>query len=143
MASFIPPTNLTAAGTAQVAVATPAPGGGTSGNEPFTIFTPGSPSTTAIAGSALSLPLMSSDQRYAVFVLASTDGTNDEVAGTTQNIFVTDTCTGAPSGCTISTTLVSAGMGGAAANGDSISPSISADGRVCDVCLFGVELGGE
>ncbi len=129
MASFIPPTNLTAAGTAQVAVATPAPGGGISGNEPFTIFSPGSPSPTAIAGSALSLPLMSSDQRYAVFVMASTDGNNDEVPGSTQNIFVTDTCTGAPSGCTISTTLVSTGMGGAAANGDSIAPSISADGR--------------
>ena len=74
------------------------------------------------------MPLMSSDQRYAVFVLASTDGVT-EVPGSTQNIFVTDTCLGVASGCTPSTTLVSTGIGGASANGDSIFPSISADGR--------------
>jgi hypothetical protein len=75
---------------------------------------------------------MSSDQRYAVYVLASTDGVS-EVPGSTQNIFVSDTCLGVPSGCTPSTTLVSVGMNGTPANGDSISPSISAgasaDGR--------------
>jgi len=132
MASVIPAANLTAIGTDQVSAATPTPGGGTSGNEPFTVFSPGSPGSSVIAGGALSLPLMSSDQRYAVFVLASTDGAT-EVPGSTQNIFVSDTCTGAPSGCVPSTTLVSAGMGGAAANGDSIFPAISgsasADGR--------------
>ncbi len=132
LTSVIPAANITAAGMNQVAVATPAPGGGTSGNETFTVYTPGSPTTTGIAGSALSLPLMSSDQRYVVFVMASTDGIN-EILGSTENIFVSDTCTGAPAGCTPSRTLVSAGIGGAAANGDSISPSISgnisADGR--------------
>jgi trimeric autotransporter adhesin len=75
---------------------------------------------------------MSSDQRYAVYVLASTDGAT-EVPGSTQNIFVSDTCLGVASGCTPSTTLVSTGMSGTLANGDSISPSItagaSADGR--------------
>jgi hypothetical protein len=71
---------------------------------------------------------MSPDQRYAVYVLASTDGVT-ETPGTTQNIFVSDTCTGVPSGCTPSTTLVSAGLGSAAANGDSTSPAISANGR--------------
>ena len=128
IATFIPAANLTAVGTDQVSVATPAPGGGTSGNEPFTVFTPGNPSPTAVAGGLLSLPLMSSDQRYAVFVLASIDGVT-EVPGSTQNIFVTDTCLGVASGCTPSTTLVSTGIGGASANGDSIFPSISADGR--------------
>jgi len=132
MASVIPAANLTAIGTDQVSAATPTPGGGTSGNEPFTVFSPGSPGSSVIAGGALSLPLMSSDQRYAVFVLASTDGAT-EVPGSTQNIFVSDTCTGAPSGCVRSTTLVSTGVGGAPANGDSVSPSISAgasaDGR--------------
>ncbi|HYL61667.1 MAG TPA: hypothetical protein VE077_03520 [Candidatus Methylomirabilis sp.] len=127
LASFIPAANLTAVGTDQVSVATPAPGGGTSGNEVFTIHI-GSPSTSVITGAALSLPLMSSDQRYAVSVLASTDGTN-ETAGSTQNIFVHDTCFGVASGCTPSITLVSAASGGGFANGDSISPSISADGR--------------
>jgi Tol biopolymer transport system component len=70
---------------------------------------------------------MSSGQRYAVFVLASTDGST-EVPGSTQNIFVKDTCTGVSS-CAPSTTLVSAGMSSTPANGDSIAPAISADGR--------------
>jgi trimeric autotransporter adhesin len=131
MTSVIPAANITTIGTDQVAVTTPAPGGGTSGNEPFIVHT-GLTSSTVLSGGALSLPLMSSDGRYAVYVLASTDGVT-EIAGSTQNIFVKDTCTGAPSGCSQSTTLVSAGMSGAAANGDSILPAISggisADGR--------------
>jgi Tol biopolymer transport system component len=71
---------------------------------------------------------MSADHRYAVYVLASTDGVK-EVPGTTQNIFVADTCTGAPSGCIPSHTLVSVGLSSNPADGDSISPSISSDGR--------------
>ena len=139
MAAVIPASDLTTVGTDQVTVSTPALplsectpsstvncGGGTSNSEPFTVFTPGSPQTNNISGGLLSLPLMSEDQRYGVFVLASTDGTT-EAPGTTQNIFATDTCLGAPSGCTQSTTLVSAGFSGAAANGDSIAPSISGD----------------
>jgi len=76
----------------------------------------------------LSLPLLSSDHRYAVQVLASTDGVT-EIPGTIQNIFVRDTCLGAPSGCTPSNTLVSIGLSSNPADGDSFSPSISADGR--------------
>ena len=76
----------------------------------------------------LSLHLVSSDHRYAVHVLASTDGAT-EIPGTTQNIFVRDTCTGAPSGCVPSEKLVSIGVGGNLADGGSFSPSISADGR--------------
>jgi hypothetical protein len=132
MTSVIPAANLTAAGTDQITVFTPAPGGGTSSGETFTVYTPGSPGNNKISGAALSLPLMSSDQRYAVYVLASTDGST-EVPGSTQNIFVDDTCTGVASGCTPSTTLVSAGLSNAAANGDSTFPAISggasADGR--------------
>jgi trimeric autotransporter adhesin len=132
MTSIIPAANLTAVGTDQVNVVTPTPGGGASINAPFAVFMPGSPSGAVVSGGALSLPLMSSDQRYAVYVLASTDGAT-EVPGSTQNIFVSDTCLGVASGCTPSTTLVSTGMSGTLANGDSISPSISAgasaDGR--------------
>lgn len=132
MTSVIPAANLTAAGTDQITVATPTPGGGTSAGETFTVYTPGTPGNNKISGAALSLPLMSSDQRYAVYVLASVDGST-EIPGSTQNIFVEDTCTGVASGCTASTTLVSAGLSNAAANGDSIFPSISggasADGR--------------
>ncbi|HEV7966378.1 MAG TPA: hypothetical protein VGP19_02340 [Candidatus Acidoferrales bacterium] len=132
LASVVPAPDITAAGMNQVAVMTPTPGGGTTSTETFTVYTPGSPSAAGIAGGALSLPLMSADQRYAVYVLASTDGST-EVPGSTQNIFVSDTCTGAPSGCTPKTTPVSVGINGAASNGDSIAPAISggasADGR--------------
>jgi hypothetical protein len=76
----------------------------------------------------LALPLMSSDHRYAVHVLASADGVS-EIPGTAQNIFVHDACAGAPSGCAPSDTLVSVGLSGNPADGDNTSPSISADGR--------------
>jgi hypothetical protein len=116
--------------------------GGTSNSETFTVFTPVPGAVRAAAmiqqadlanGGArpaplLSLHLMSSDHRYAVHVLASTDGVT-EISGATQNIFVRDTCAGAPSGCVTSEKLVSIGVGGNLADGGSYSPSISADGR--------------
>jgi hypothetical protein len=61
-------------------------------------------------------------------VLASTDGVT-QIPGTAQNVFVRDTCAGAPSGCTPSDALVSIGVSSNPADSDSISPSISADGR--------------
>jgi hypothetical protein len=140
------------AGTEQVTVNTPPPSGctvgpgitcgGTSNSETFTVFTPVAGAVRSAAmtqevssgggGSKavplLSLHLVSSDHRYAVHVLASTDGVT-EIPGTTQNIFVRDTCAGAPSGCVPSEKLVSIGVGGNLADGGSFSPSISADGR--------------
>jgi Tol biopolymer transport system component len=71
---------------------------------------------------------MSADKRYAVLVLASADGAT-EVPGTPKNIFVRDTCTGATADCTPSVTLASIGLSSKPADGDSFSPSISADGR--------------
>jgi trimeric autotransporter adhesin len=49
--------------------------------------------------------------------------------GPPASIFVRDTCTGAPAGCSASTTLVSVATGGAAATMDSRGGSLSADGR--------------
>jgi hypothetical protein len=129
IAAAIPAANITAAGLNQVAVTTPTPGGGTSGNEPFTVFSPGSVVSSTLAGGLLSLPLMSADQRYGVFVLASSLGIT-EIPGTTQNVFVSDTCLGAPAGCTPSVTLVSTGTGGNPGNADSFAPSINADGAL-------------
>jgi trimeric autotransporter adhesin len=149
--TFDSPNSLTAAitaqdismpGTDQVTVFTPPPGGGTSNVVPFVVHLPvpgAAQSVAAIeqtsgAGGAsgspplLALHLMSSDQRYTVHVLASLDGVA-EVPGTTQNIFVRDTCAGAPSGCVPSEALVSVGVGGNPADRNSLSPSISADGR--------------
>jgi hypothetical protein len=142
--------DITAVGTILVTVNTPAPNGctpgtgitcgGTSNSQNFTVFTPVAaavrPAAAALFASSaeaptetlLSLPLQSSDHRYAILVLASTDGVT-EMPGTTRNIFVQDTCLGAPSGCTPSVTLVSVGLSGNPADGESSSPSISADGR--------------
>jgi hypothetical protein len=125
--------------TAQVSVVTPTPGGGTSGSLPFNIynsltaavqkFTPNA-IASSVSGSAGSLPspAMSADKRYAAFVLASTDGVT-ETSGAVENVFVHDTCAGAPSGCAPSTSLMSVGVDSNPADGNSISPSISADGR--------------
>jgi hypothetical protein len=118
-------------------------GGGTSNALAFTVFTPSAVPVARVAtvaqsaaGAAaatvgslsLATQSMSTDKRYTVLVLASTDGVN-EVLGTPRNIFVRDTCTGAPSGCAPSVTLTSIGLSSNPADGDSISPSISADGR--------------
>jgi hypothetical protein len=125
----IPAANITTAGMDQVAVTTPTPGGGTSGNEAFAVYMPGSPVVTRISGAPLSLALMSSNQRYGVYVLASALGTT-EIPGTTQNVFLSDTCLGVASGCTPSVALVSAATGGGAGNADSVAPSINADSAV-------------
>ncbi|MGH9591882.1 MAG: hypothetical protein ACRD5L_02230, partial [Bryobacteraceae bacterium] len=76
----------------------------------------------------LSSPVMSAHNRYEAFVLASTNGIS-ETPGSTENIFLRDTCQGAPAGCTPSTTIQSLAFNSNPADGDSISPSISADGR--------------
>ena len=137
--------DVAAAAAIPVTVSTPTDGGGggTSNALTFTVFTPppvpvarvipladsSAAALTASAGApSLPAPTMSADRRYAVVVLASVDGVN-EVPEALKNIFVRDTCAGAPSGCSPSVSLASAGINNSAADGDSISPSISADGR--------------
>jgi hypothetical protein len=103
--------------------------GGTSNIFSFPIFSPpGQSAGTASAAGSLATPYTSADGRYSVFVLASTDGST-EIPGTIDNIFVRDTCTGVATGCTLSITLESIGFNSNPADGNSISPSISADGR--------------
>lgn len=118
-------------------------GGGTSNALTFTVFTPvvsaahvaslvSPASGTSLAAESNSItfpsPTQSADKRYSVVVLASTDGVT-EISGTPENVFVRDTCTGAPAGCVPSVTLASIGLNNNPSDGDSISPSISADGR--------------
>jgi len=142
----IPAADVASAATIPVTVftLTDGGGGGTSNALTFTVYDPpgsaaqsasiakfvsGAASTSAAADlPSLATPTMSADKRYAVVVLASTDGTT-EVPGTPKNIFVRDTCAGATADCTPSVTLASIALGGGPANGDSFSPSISADGR--------------
>jgi hypothetical protein len=116
-------------------------GGGTSNALTFTVFTPvpaaritplvsAAASVSVIPAGPISFPAptQSSDGRYSVVVLASTDGVT-EISGASKNVFVRDTCAGAQSGCVPSVMLASIGLNSSLPDGDSVSPSISADGR--------------
>jgi len=121
------------------AIATPAPsgvsnpfsgGGGTSANTPgFSVSNdanfvcpPTTPNTAKSSALALveETPALGFDGRYVAYTA-------------TQNghaqIFLRDTCTGATAGCQPHTLLLSASFDGAPGNGDSNTPSMSADGR--------------
>jgi hypothetical protein len=130
----IPASDVASVGKALVSVSNAASGGTSSSTSTFTI-TSASPTLTSDARSAStafgpqqSSPGVTADRRFLVFAMASTDGIT-ETPGTTQNVFVRDTCEGAPPGCTPSTSLQSVGFNSNPADGDSVSPSISADGR--------------
>lgn len=112
----IPASLVAAPGTAIVTVFNPAPGGGTSPNgQTFTITGPVAPPA------ALSdAPSLSADGRFVAFTAAD---------GGRAQVFVRDTCEGAPAGCKPGTSRVSIAADGGATDGDSRAPSISADGR--------------
>jgi hypothetical protein len=127
LASFV-----TKVGSANVTISNAPSGGSVSLAVSFTITsappTISSASATTTAAEQISSPAVSADRRYVVFAMASTDG-YVETPGSTQNVFVRDSCVGAPAGCTPATSLVSVATDGLAGNGDSTLPSISGDGR--------------
>jgi len=122
------------AGTANVSVFNPpAPqagsgngGGGTSQASPaFTIAATACPAASARAAAAVQTvgeetPAVSTEGRFVAYT-ASQDGH--------AQVFVRDTCQAATGACQARTLLVSAAADGTAANDDSQSPSMSADGR--------------
>jgi WD40-like Beta Propeller Repeat len=132
----VPGSLISAAGTAMVTVfnppvpqttppgGTPNPsggGGGTSGAQTFTITAAGGALAHAASQTVVEeTPSVSADGRYVAY--SASDGQHTQ-------IFVRDTCEGAASGCKAQTTLVSTASDGSAANDDSSSPSISANGR--------------
>jgi hypothetical protein len=132
----VPGALISAAGTATVAVfnppapqttptgGTPNPsggGGGTSASQTFTITTAAPMSAHATVDSVPEeTPSVSSDGRYVAYTATQNEHTQ---------IFLRDTCEGAPSGCKPQTTLLSTAADGSAANDDSNTPSMSADGR--------------
>jgi hypothetical protein len=125
----VPASLVTAAGAANVFVVNPpnaagtppAGGGGMSGPLAFTINAATTTAMTAKAQSAAEeTPAVSADGRYVAYT--ATQGSHSE-------IFLRDTCAGAPSGCQAQSSLISVGADGTAANDDSHSPSMSADGR--------------
>ena len=102
-------------------------GGGTSPTQTFTIGTAGScPSASAKPASQSEMsaleetPSLSADGRYVAYTAF-----HDNHA----QVFVRDTCEGAPAGCQPSTTLISATAENVPGNNDSRSPSMSSDGR--------------
>jgi Tol biopolymer transport system component len=74
-------------------------------------------------------PVVSSGGRYVAFQSTATDLVSVPTSNS-QQLYWRDTCIGAPSGCTPSTSLVSvASGGGSPGNGPSGAPAISSDGR--------------
>jgi hypothetical protein len=125
----VPASLVTAAGAANVFVVNPpntagtppAGGGGMSGPLAFTVNAATTTAMTAKGQAAAEeTPAVSADGRYVAYT--ATQGSHSE-------IFLRDTCAGATSGCQPQSSLVSVGADGSAANDDSHSPSMSADGR--------------
>jgi hypothetical protein len=121
---------VAAVGTANVTVSnppvpnSPAGGGGSSNTLTFTIATVCPPVVHAAAQKQAVVteetPAVSHDGRFVAYTAAQNDH---------AQIFLRDTCEGAAEGCQKRTILLSVAEGGAAANDDSRSPSMSSDGR--------------
>ena len=73
-------------------------------------------------------PAISADGRFVAFASDASDLIEADTNGVTD-IFLRDTCIGAPEGCTPATTRVSLGPEGSETNGASESPAISPDAR--------------
>jgi len=105
-------------------------GGGSSASAIFTICGSGQSSCTPLAaaksaGTAAEMvaeetPALSLDGRYVAYTALQSDRVQ---------IFLRDTCEGAPANCHPRTTLVSATADGTPANDESHAPSMSSDGR--------------
>jgi hypothetical protein len=74
------------------------------------------------------IPSISADGRLVAFATLATNLVSANVGGW-ANVYVRDTCAGAPAGCPISTSLVSLGNDGSVGNNGSSDQSMSADGR--------------
>ena len=136
----VPPSLIASAGTSAIVTAynppspqtvppgtvgnPPSGGGGSSANGPtFTVSgtaCPAGASATAQSGIAQETPAVSADGRFVAYSAQQ---------GEHMQVFLRDTCEGITAGCQPRTLLLSAAMDGTAANEDSRSPSISAEGR--------------
>ena len=131
-----------ASSTASVAVFNPTPGGGLSNALPVFIgpvpqppagigviqLVSAAPAGTPGNGHTYSPPAVSADGRYVAFQSDSTNLVPGPASGFTD-IYLRDTCIGAATGCTPTTTRISVGNDGSLPNGNSRSPAISASGR--------------
>jgi len=121
----VPASLVAAQGTASVLVQNPPSrsastggGGGKSNSLPFTI----GPAAAVVKAQAAAeeTPAVSADGRYVAYTA---------LQGQYATVFFHDTCQSAASSCQPKTSVVSVGPEGAAADEDSHSPSMSADGR--------------
>ena len=96
-------------------------GGGTSAAQTFTI-TAATPAVAHAASESVveETPSVSSDGRFVAYTATQNEHTQ---------IFLRDTCEGAPSGCKAQSTVISAASDGNPGNDDSNTPSISSNGR--------------
>lgn len=100
--------------------------GAASGCQPQTTLV--SADSEGLAGNASShTPSMSSDARYIAFSSAATNLVSGAASG--RQIYLRDTCTGAPQGCSPSTQWISTDASGALAGLENILPSVSESGR--------------
>lgn len=90
----------------------------------ISIATDGGPAN----GDSFSTPSITPDGRYVAFQSNATNLVSGSSTGF-SDIFVRDTCLGAPAGCTPTTVRVSVSTAGVLADGNSRRPSISATGR--------------
>jgi Tol biopolymer transport system component len=137
--SGIPASDLTSPGTVQVGAFNASPGGGTSNSLSFTIKPVPPGASGVIERSSIADNLsegdvgseaasINGDGRFVAFSSdASTLVPND--TNNFTDVFLRDTCLGAPSGCVPSVVRVSVATDGSQANGLSFSPAISANGR--------------
>jgi len=72
-------------------------------------------------------PSLSADGRFIAFSSAASNLVSSTPSG--RQIFLHDTCFGAPNPCTPGTTLISVDEGGALAGNDNLLPSVSTSGR--------------
>ena len=129
-------------GTASITVFNPAPGGGLSTATSVFVgpipqppagvgvihLVSAAPDGTPGNGDTYTAPAVSADGRYVAFQSDSTNLVPGPASGFTD-IYLRDTCIGAVTGCTPTTTRISVANDGSLPNGNSRSPAISASGR--------------
>jgi len=137
--SAIPASDLSSPGSAQVGVVNASPGGGNSNRLNFTITPIPAGAVGVIERSSIATNLtegdagseqvsISGDGRFVAFSSDATTLVPNDTNGFTD-VFLRDTCIGAPAGCVPSVTRVSVATDGTQSNGFSHSPAISANGR--------------
>ncbi len=135
----IPGSDLATAGTAQVGVSNPSPGGGASNGVNFTIKSVASGAVGVIERSSVATnlteadadsgsPAMSADGRFIVFT-SNADNLVPGGSNAGTRAFLRDTCIGAPTGCTPSVVRVSIATDGSQANQAIQDVVISGNGR--------------